>query len=92
MASCVGAGTVGSMNGTNRQQYGDEAEALANVIRALRAGARMTQAELASASGISRATIVNIESGRHVVSTWHLAQIGGVFDVPGSEILRRAGY
>lgn len=80
------------MAGTNRQQYGDEAEAIANVIRALRAGSRMTQAELAASSGMSRSTIVNIESGQHSVSTWHLAQIGAAFDIPGSEILRRAGY
>ena len=50
-----------------------------NTIRVARAEARMTQQELAEATGVSRQTINAIESGRFVPSTLLALKIARTF-------------
>ncbi|NKB90601.1 MAG: helix-turn-helix domain-containing protein [Acidobacteria bacterium] len=59
---------------------------LNNRIRVFRAEHRMSQAELASAIGVSRKTINTIEVGRFVPSTIIALQIARHFEVPVEEI------
>ena len=51
-----------------------------NKIRVARAEARMTQQELAEATGVSRQTINAIESGKFVPSTVLALKIARTFD------------
>lgn len=78
--------------GTNSREYGPEAAALAAEIKALRARRSMTQEELAEASGISRWTILKIESGEYPATTWHVEQIARVFGLRASELMALAGF
>lgn len=59
---------------------------LANRIRVYRAEHRLSQANLASAIGVSRKTINTIEVGRFVPSTIIALMIARHFEVPVEEI------
>ena len=59
---------------------------LSNRIRVFRAEHQMSQAELASAIGVSRKTISTIEVGRFVPSTIIALKIARYFQVPVEEI------
>ena len=50
-------------------------EAVAETIRAERAAARMTQAELARRSGLSRVTYIRYETGERIPNVAQVAQI-----------------
>ena len=58
-------------------QRGDDADllALAGVLRAARARAGLTQAQLALVSGTSRDTIIALENGRAGVSLGHALRV-----------------
>ena len=51
-------------------------------IREVRKARRMTQACLAHRIRLSRASVVNIEKGRQMISAWQLCQMGAALGVP----------
>jgi putative transcriptional regulator len=55
---------------------------LANRLKALRAAAGLTQAELADRVGVSRKTINTVENGVFVPSTILALKLSSVLDVP----------
>lgn len=57
----------------------DERQAMASRVRSLRQEAGMTQAELAQAAGVSRATINTLETGAKVPQADNLAKVLAVF-------------
>ena len=57
-----------------------------NRIRVARAEVRMTQQQLAEASGVSRQTINAIESGKFVPSTVLALKMAQIFEKPVEEI------
>ena len=59
-----------------------------NRIRVARAEVRMTQQQLADATGVSRQTINAIESGKFVPSTILALKIAATFGLRGEEIFR----
>jgi transcriptional regulator with XRE-family HTH domain len=59
-------------------------------IRAARARRRMTQAELANAVGLAKATISRIECGDRVAKAEHLVLIGETLGVPAAELVQLA--
>lgn len=62
-------------SGSNARKRTPEAAAFAAQLRAERAAANMSQAELAKATGISAVTIARIETG---VRTMDTAQLGSI--------------
>ena len=61
-------------------------EELDNKLRELRARERMTQADLATAVGVSRQSIVAIEKGEYNPSVVLALKIAGVFGEPVEHI------
>lgn len=59
-----------------------------NTIRVARAEQRITQQELANATGVSRQTINAIESGKFVPSTALALKIAHTFQKPVEEIFQ----
>ena len=59
-----------------------------NTIRVARAEQRLTQQELANATGVSRQTINAIESGKFVPSTVLALKIAHTFQKPVEEIFQ----
>ncbi|MBQ3582879.1 MAG: helix-turn-helix transcriptional regulator [Alistipes sp.] len=59
-----------------------------NTIRVARAEQRITQQELANATGVSRQTINAIESGKFVPSTVLALKIAHTFQKPVEEIFQ----
>lgn len=59
-----------------------------NTIRVARAEQRITQQELANATGVSRQTIYAIESGKFVPSTVLALKIAHTFQKPVEEIFQ----
>ena len=59
-----------------------------NKIRVARAELRMTQQQLAEASGVSRQTINAIESGKFVPSTVLALKMAKIFNRPVEEIFQ----
>lgn len=57
-------------------------EALANTVREVRRARRMTQAELASAVGISRQTVVSIEGGDYSPSVLLALRLADALEHP----------
>jgi putative transcriptional regulator len=53
-----------------------------NRVREQRTGRGMSQAELAAALGVSRQTVISIESGRYLPSLPLAFRIAGFFDLP----------
>lgn len=62
-------------------------EGLASRIRSARKTARLTQAELASACGVERTSVTNIESGKQFVSVSLLRKLADVLKVTPSDLL-----
>ena len=60
---------------------------IGDAIRRRRGVIGMSQEDLGSRIGLSRASVTNIESGRHPVSIHHLYGIAGAFGVPMCELL-----
>lgn len=73
-------------NGRERSPW---AETTAAQIRAERAAADLTQAEMIAASGIPRSTYLRLESGARVSDTTQLARICGALGLSLSEFFRR---
>ena len=59
-----------------------------NRIRVARAEARMTQQQLADATGVSRQTVNAIESGKFVPSAVLALKMARVFSVPVEDIFQ----
>lgn len=57
-------------------------EALVNTVRETRRARRMTQAELATAVGVSRQTVVSIEGGDYAPSVLLALRIAEVLEHP----------
>lgn len=57
-------------------------DALANTVREVRRARRMTQAELASAVGISRQTVVSIEGGDYAPSVLLALRLADALEHP----------
>jgi putative transcriptional regulator len=57
-----------------------------NSLRERRSEAGLTQAELAAALGVSRQTVISIESGRYLPSLPLAFRIAGLFQVPLEEL------
>ena len=53
-----------------------------NRVREARTGREMSQADLASALGVSRQTVISIESGRYLPSLPLAFRIARFFDMP----------
>ena len=64
---------------------------IGDAIRKRRDGIGMSQEALGSRIGLSRASVTNIESGRHPVSVHHLYGIAGAFGVRVCDLLPDAG-
>jgi transcriptional regulator with XRE-family HTH domain len=71
-------------------QLGEFYEALGKAIYAARHDAGLTQAELASALGLSRPSIVNIERGRQGVQVHLLVQIAEIVGHPVADLISLA--
>jgi len=57
-----------------------------NRVREQRSGRGMSQAELAAALGVSRQTVISIESGRYLPSLPLAFRIARFFDLPVDKI------
>ena len=62
-------------------------QGLAGRIRSARKTARLTQAELATACGLERTSVTNIEAGKQQVHTALLIRMAGVLKVVPSDLL-----
>jgi transcriptional regulator with XRE-family HTH domain len=62
-------------------------EGLAGRIRSARKAARLTQAELATACGLERTSVTNIEAGKQQVHTALLIRMAEVLKVMPSDLL-----
>jgi transcriptional regulator with XRE-family HTH domain len=58
-----------------------------NAIRDLRKARKMTQAELAAASGTTRSMLFKLESGRRTLNGEWLEKIGAALGVPGWQLI-----
>lgn len=75
--------------GTNRE-VNEWSLAVAAQIRAERASARLTQAEMVKRSGLSRSTYVRIESGNRPADVSQLGRIASALGVTSSRLLALA--
>lgn len=75
--------------GTNKREQSAFSDAVARTVRAERAAARMTQAQMIEATGLSRSTLVRIESGAHVADTTEVAKICGALGLGLAEFFHR---
>ena len=57
-----------------------------NLVREQRAQRGMSQAEVAAALGVSRQTVISIESGRYLPSLPLAFRIARFFDVPADKM------
>lgn len=71
------------------RERSDFSEAVAAQVRAERAAAGITQAEVVRRSGLSRSTYLRIESGAHIADTTQLARICGVYGLALSAFFER---
>jgi putative transcriptional regulator len=62
-----------------------------NHVRERRAGAGLTQADLADALGVSRQTVISIESGRYLPSLPLAFRIARLFEVPLEQLFDADG-
>lgn len=74
---------------TGAREPSDYSLMVAAQIRAERAAAKLTGAEMMHKSGISRSTYLRIESGTHVADTTQLARICGALGLTLSEFFHR---
>jgi putative transcriptional regulator len=61
-----------------------------NRVREYRSARGMTQQELAEAAGVSRQSIISIESGRYVPSLPLALKFAQIFGCPTDELFQRA--
>ena len=73
----------------NARERSDWSEAVAAQVRAERAAAGLTQAQVYEPAGLPRSTYIRIEKGTRVADTTQLARILSVFDLRMSEFFRR---
>lgn len=81
-------GTVVSM-GSNSRDRNLWSTTVAAQLRAERAAAHLTQAQVIEGSGLGRSTYLRLESGERVADTAQLAAILSVIGLPMSEFMRR---
>lgn len=74
---------------TNKRELSPWSQAVAAQIRAERAAANLTQAEMIDLTGLSRSTYIRLEKGEHVSDVSQLARICGALRMPLSEFLMR---
>lgn len=74
---------------TNSRERSPWSDAVGDTVRAERARIRLSQAQLAKLSGVSRSTLLRIEAGTHVADATQLGRLCQVFDMPLSEFFRR---
>lgn len=60
---------------TNKRERSDFSDAVAAQVRAERAAADLTQAQVYEPAGLSRSTYIRLESGTHIADTTQLAHI-----------------
>lgn len=65
-------------------------EGLAGRIRSARKAARLTQAELATACGLERTSVTNIEGGKQALTVPLLLKVAGALKVMPSDLLEGA--
>lgn len=75
---------------TNARQAGAFTACIAGEIRGLRAKRGVTQAKLASASGIARSTLTKIESGDYAIDVEQLGKIANALGVDPFSIIAAA--
>lgn len=75
---------------TNSRERSSFSDALAAQIRAERAAAQWSQAELSRRSGVSRVSIIRIERGERVADTTQMVRFAQAFGLPLVEFVRRA--
>lgn len=73
----------------NKRERSPWSEAASATIRAERAAAGLTQAQMIAKSGLSRSTYIRLESGSSVADVTQLARICGAVGLSLSEFLRR---
>ena len=66
-------------------------KAIGRAVRWARREADLTQAELGAALGISRDTVIQIESGRASIRVEQLARVAELANVQPAVVLARAG-
>lgn len=75
----------------NVSNYADALNrAVATELVAYRAAARMTQAQVYKAAGISKSTMIRIEAGSVDIGTKDIAAITDVYNVEPQELMQRA--
>lgn len=74
---------------TTSRERSTWSDQVAAQIRAERAASGLTQAEVITASGMTRSTYLRVESGERVADTTQLARLCGVFNLPLSVFFRR---
>lgn len=75
---------------TNSRERSAFSDAVAAQVRAERAVAQWTQAELARRAGINRISIIRIERGERVADTTQLARLAHAFGLSLVEFVQRA--
>lgn len=74
---------------SNKREQSAYSDAVARTVRAERAAAHLTQADMIERTGISRSTYVRIEKGDHVVDTTEVARICGALGLGLAEFFHR---
>jgi transcriptional regulator with XRE-family HTH domain len=67
-------------------------KALGIAVRELRESAKITQMQLAEASGLTLNYVGQIERGENVASTDTLVRLARALDTTGADLMKRAGY
>lgn len=78
------------MEAMNLRERSEWSDAVAAEIRAQRARAKLTQAEVIERSGLGASTYVRIEQGKRVPDVTQLWRICQALGVPPSELVARA--
>jgi transcriptional regulator with XRE-family HTH domain len=79
------------VTGTETQAVTRLEQAVARNIRALREANGISQTDLASAVGVTRSSISNIEAGRQNLGITLLGRIADALAVPPADLLKEAG-
>lgn len=80
------------MEAMNLRERSEWSDAVAAEIRAQRARAKLTQAEVIERSGLGASTYVRIEQGKRVPDVTQLWRICQALGVPPSELVARAEH
>ena len=76
--------------GENKRELGAMSQAVAAQLRAERAAAGMTQAEVYTKAGMKRSTYLRIEAGTRVADVMDLAKLTQAFGVKIPTLMERA--